>query len=379
MHYDAGCNCTQGILLGDYFKSILTGQNLPADLADQAKASPFLRQYNNGRPGGLNNPTLPFEHGPARGVRAAGGRPRRRRRGGTGCATATRSTCRSRIRRASSARSSGRLRLAQAPDPLGRLRAEPGRDPLEPARPDRRPGQRERRRGAVQRRQHAALGAGRRPDRRPPGRPQRAGDLRRPACAALPGQGPGLRDLERAELLARVGRRHDQRRRLRRAAARRATARQGGRPDITIVSGALTPTGFNDPSVAVDDALFLDQMYRYRERAVPPGRRRGRRPRGRLQQPAPGLRRPELAAGAMPHQRRPADRPERLLQEPRLVLLPPHRRPARDRRAEPRRPRRSGSPSTSGARPTRPVPAGYEWTLDLSEDQVATSTSRASR
>jgi hypothetical protein len=58
MHYDAGCSCTQGILLGDYFESILTGQNLSADLAQQAAGSPFLRQYNSARPGGLNNPSL---------------------------------------------------------------------------------------------------------------------------------------------------------------------------------------------------------------------------------------------------------------------------------------------------------------------------------
>jgi hypothetical protein len=32
MHYDSTCNCTQGLLLADYLKSILTGQNLPPDL-----------------------------------------------------------------------------------------------------------------------------------------------------------------------------------------------------------------------------------------------------------------------------------------------------------------------------------------------------------
>ena len=29
MHYDAGCKCTQGLLLADYLKSILTLRNLP--------------------------------------------------------------------------------------------------------------------------------------------------------------------------------------------------------------------------------------------------------------------------------------------------------------------------------------------------------------
>ena len=42
MHYDKGCGCTQGLLLADYFKAILTKQNLPADLAEQAKANKLL-------------------------------------------------------------------------------------------------------------------------------------------------------------------------------------------------------------------------------------------------------------------------------------------------------------------------------------------------
>ncbi len=42
MHYDKNCGCTQGLLLADYFKAILTRQNLPGDLADQAKSNPLL-------------------------------------------------------------------------------------------------------------------------------------------------------------------------------------------------------------------------------------------------------------------------------------------------------------------------------------------------
>src|SRR5438128_5316264 len=38
MHYDKGCNCTQGLLLADYLKAVLTGQNLPPDLQQQAQA-----------------------------------------------------------------------------------------------------------------------------------------------------------------------------------------------------------------------------------------------------------------------------------------------------------------------------------------------------
>src|SRR5207248_4786418 len=43
MHYDKSCGCTQGLLLADYLKALLTGQNLPADLAAQAASSPLLR------------------------------------------------------------------------------------------------------------------------------------------------------------------------------------------------------------------------------------------------------------------------------------------------------------------------------------------------
>ncbi len=46
MHYDAGCSCTQGLLLGDALKALITGQNLPDDLAAQAADSPLLRQYD---------------------------------------------------------------------------------------------------------------------------------------------------------------------------------------------------------------------------------------------------------------------------------------------------------------------------------------------
>jgi len=58
MHYDAGCNCTQGILLADYLKSILTGQNLPADLNLEAQNSPFYKQYDPSAPKWVHNPSL---------------------------------------------------------------------------------------------------------------------------------------------------------------------------------------------------------------------------------------------------------------------------------------------------------------------------------
>ena len=56
MHYDASCNCTQGILLADYFKGILTGQGLPADLREEAQGSPLYRQYDPAAPGWVRDP-----------------------------------------------------------------------------------------------------------------------------------------------------------------------------------------------------------------------------------------------------------------------------------------------------------------------------------
>ena len=56
MHYDNASHTTQGILLADYLKSIITGNNLPGDLAGQAQNSPLFKQYNNSKPNGLNNP-----------------------------------------------------------------------------------------------------------------------------------------------------------------------------------------------------------------------------------------------------------------------------------------------------------------------------------
>lgn len=56
MQYDNTLHLTRGILTADYLKAIITGQNLPADLAREAASSPLLGQYNNSKPNGLNNP-----------------------------------------------------------------------------------------------------------------------------------------------------------------------------------------------------------------------------------------------------------------------------------------------------------------------------------
>ncbi len=56
LHYSASCQCTQPILLADWFKSVITGNNLPSDLSDQMDDTRFHRQYNNGAPLGMNRP-----------------------------------------------------------------------------------------------------------------------------------------------------------------------------------------------------------------------------------------------------------------------------------------------------------------------------------
>lgn len=56
MHYDKTNGTTQGLLLGDYLKSIITGVGLPPDLEEQARGSKFYRQYNPTAANGLSRP-----------------------------------------------------------------------------------------------------------------------------------------------------------------------------------------------------------------------------------------------------------------------------------------------------------------------------------
>ena len=56
MHFDVSCMCTQGLLLADWFKTLITGEGLPPDLAGQAQGSRYYLQYNNARQNGLNRP-----------------------------------------------------------------------------------------------------------------------------------------------------------------------------------------------------------------------------------------------------------------------------------------------------------------------------------
>ena len=86
MHYDKVCGCTQGLLLADYLKALLTGDNLPGDLAAQAISSPLLRAAVNGakRPDGtffgnafVKGAGSVTATGPATGARRPGSDPDR--------------------------------------------------------------------------------------------------------------------------------------------------------------------------------------------------------------------------------------------------------------------------------------------------------------
>jgi hypothetical protein len=56
MHYRHSCQCTERVLLADWFKSVITGQNLPPDLGEEMAGSPFIHQYDNRQPLGLARP-----------------------------------------------------------------------------------------------------------------------------------------------------------------------------------------------------------------------------------------------------------------------------------------------------------------------------------
>jgi hypothetical protein len=58
LFYDATAGTTQALALGSYVKDLLTGQNLPADLASEAAGSALLGQYAASQPNGLARPSL---------------------------------------------------------------------------------------------------------------------------------------------------------------------------------------------------------------------------------------------------------------------------------------------------------------------------------
>ncbi len=57
LHFDAATGTTQGLLLGEYLKAIMTGEGIPPDLDQQARLNPFYHQYDRNKPGYLARPT----------------------------------------------------------------------------------------------------------------------------------------------------------------------------------------------------------------------------------------------------------------------------------------------------------------------------------
>src|SRR5205823_333501 len=56
MHFRAECGCTEGILIGEYFKAVITGANLPADLDADMRGSRYYRQYAPDFPNAVARP-----------------------------------------------------------------------------------------------------------------------------------------------------------------------------------------------------------------------------------------------------------------------------------------------------------------------------------
>jgi hypothetical protein len=56
MHFRSECGCTEGILIGEYFKAVITGANLPADLDADMQTSRYYRQYAPGMPNAVARP-----------------------------------------------------------------------------------------------------------------------------------------------------------------------------------------------------------------------------------------------------------------------------------------------------------------------------------
>jgi hypothetical protein len=56
MHYEDTCKCSHGILVGQYFKAVITGVGLPPDLDQDMRGSRFYHQYAPGQPGSVARP-----------------------------------------------------------------------------------------------------------------------------------------------------------------------------------------------------------------------------------------------------------------------------------------------------------------------------------
>ncbi len=58
LHYDRSSGETKWLPVGEFLKALITGQNLPTDLEQEAKESKLYRQYDNSKPLGLGKSNL---------------------------------------------------------------------------------------------------------------------------------------------------------------------------------------------------------------------------------------------------------------------------------------------------------------------------------
>jgi hypothetical protein len=56
MHFRAEVPVTEGILVGEYLKAVITNRSLPPDLAEDMRDSRYRAQYNPGAPGWMSRP-----------------------------------------------------------------------------------------------------------------------------------------------------------------------------------------------------------------------------------------------------------------------------------------------------------------------------------
>ncbi len=279
MHYDASTGVTQGLLLADYLKSILTGQNLPPDLEAQAKTSRFYKQYNPLYPNSIARPAeLPgtdltnafVKDSPdASAAPAASGNPLLAgltappydpNRLGYGMAVHLWWQDQGRVTRMVSDAGFGWIKQQ-----IRWADVEPVQGQIDFSEMDRMV-------------YHALAGnlnilfsvvsapAWSRADGRTDGPPDNFADYAAFVAKLASRYRGQVRAYEiwNEQNFAREwgGGRIDagQYVELLKAAY---TAIKAADPNAIVVSGALTPTGFNDPNVAIDDALYLEQMYQY--------------------------------------------------------------------------------------------------------------------
>ena len=270
MHFDASTGLTQGLLLADYLKAILTGENLPPDLDEQARASRFYRQYDPRRPQSLARPqqlpgtdlTGAFARdgeavAPAPALQAP---PYDANRLGYGMAVHLWHQDMGRVTRLAREADFGWVSQQIRWADVERVKGQPDF-------------------GELDRMVYHALGGGlnvlfsvvtspvwSRADGRSNGPPDNLADYAAfvgALAARYRGQVRAYEIWNEQNLAIEWGGGRINAGQYVELLKAAYTAIKAADPGAIVVSGALTPTGFVDPNVGVDDVLFLEQMYQY--------------------------------------------------------------------------------------------------------------------